>query len=565
MIKVFLCIFICFIGWFPGFAQNDAEKQRMVYKQKLASASADTTSVDLLYNLAFSYVFEKPDTAIMYVQQGLNISKGIKYKKGEANCLNLLSMALTILGNYSGALHFGFECLALSEEIGDSSLILIAYDNLMICYREQEDYKEALNNGYKGLAYSEYPKVDVYLKTILLGNISSTYEKDNQLDSALFYGLKSFESGKSWWSGLYLTLGNIYAKSGDTGKSFIYYRTGIKIAERNLIFIDLVDIYHKMSVAYESFGNTDSSFFYAKKSMNAIGTSTYPEGELRAAAQLAHLYELKGSKDSTIKYLKFASTLRNNLISRQKTREAQSFAFNEQWHQQELLTQMQQNRTKVRMYVLIGFVFLAFLTAYFLWRNNRHKQKSNILLQEKNTEIQTTLTTLKSTQAQLVQSEKMASLGELTAGIAHEIDQTESKQAQLVQSEKMASLGELTAGIAHEIQNPLNFVNNFSEVSKELIAEMKDEIEKIGNTGSLKQWLLTIENNLEKINHHGKRADSIVKGMLQHSRTSAGQKEPTNINALADEYLRLAYQGMRAKDKIFNASLETDFDETLER
>ena len=123
-------------------------------------------------------------------------------------------------------------------------------------------------------------------------------------------------------------------------------------------------------------------------------------------------------------------------------------------------------------------------------------------------------------------------------------------------------MGELTAGIAHEIQNPLNFVNNFSEVSKELIAEMKDEIDKIGNK-DLKAMATDIENNLGKINHHGKRADSIVKGMLQHSRTSTGQKEPTNINTLADEYLRLAFQGMRAKDKSFNAAIKTEFDTNI--
>ncbi|MEZ4895982.1 MAG: ATP-binding protein [Saprospiraceae bacterium] len=135
-------------------------------------------------------------------------------------------------------------------------------------------------------------------------------------------------------------------------------------------------------------------------------------------------------------------------------------------------------------------------------------------------------------------------------------------QSQLIQSEKMASLGELTAGIAHEIQNPLNFVNNFSEVNKELIAELKEEIEK-GNLAEVKIIANDLTANEEKIHQHGKRADAIVKSMLQHSRTSTGEKELTDINALCDEYLRLAYHGMRARDKSFNADFKTKFDTNL--
>ncbi|MBK9044953.1 MAG: two-component sensor histidine kinase [Saprospiraceae bacterium] len=239
-------------------------------------------------------------------------------------------------------------------------------------------------------------------------------------------------------------------------------------------------------------------------------------------------------RDSAFKYLQLANIERAVFTKKTISNLAtfQQVLLKRQLALKDLTRQKIEAEGRMRMYILLTalFVFVAF--GVVLLYSYLQKKKANVLLASQKEEIQITLLRLKST------------------------------QAQLIQSEKMASLGELTAGIAHEIQNPLNFVNNFSEVSNELIDEMKDEIKK-GNYEEVSAIADDVKQNLTKINHHGKRADAIVKSMLEHSRIGTGQKEITDINVLCDECIRLAFHGLRAKDKSFNASFETHFDSTL--
>ncbi len=266
-----------------------------------------------------------------------------------------------------------------------------------------------------------------------------------------------------------------------------------------------------------------------------------PPGLIRAYESLSSIYESKKNTDSAFYYQKLALTIKDSLNKAEKIQKFQAIGFGEQLKLQELEKEKIQTKNKIRTYAMLTGIGVFILIAFLLYRNNRNRKKANDLLQKQKEEIEIQKKNVEQTLSEL-----------------------KSTQAQLIQSEKMASLGELTAGIAHEIQNPLNFVNNFSEMNKELIEEVDEQIDK-GNISEVKSILNDIKENEQKINHHGKRADAIVKNMLQHSRSSSSQKEPTNINALADEYLRLSYHGMRAKDKDFNATIETDFDESIRK
>ncbi|MDE3125123.1 MAG: histidine kinase [Bacteroidota bacterium] len=211
---------------------------------------------------------------------------------------------------------------------------------------------------------------------------------------------------------------------------------------------------------------------------------------------------------------------------------------------------------------ILPFAIIWLITIWFIFRQQQKKWVTELKLKQEEA-IKNKQIAEQNAALEILVQKRTAEITSQKEALEKAIQELNQTQDQLIQSEKMASLGELTAGIAHEIQNPLNFVNNFSEVNKELLTEMKMEIEK-GNYADVIAIANDVIQNEDKINQHGKRADAIVKGMLQHSRTSSGIKEPTKLNALTDEYLRLAYHGLRAKDKTFNAILKTDYDASIE-
>ena len=261
---------------------------------------------------------------------------------------------------------------------------------------------------------------------------------------------------------------------------------------------------------------------------------------LRDANELvANILEKMGQGSTALSYYKQYKIYADSLVSIESERAAANYKAGYEFSKKELEFQRKTLQQRWLIFSALAALFTLVVIVLIISKSRKRLSITYKDLQHKNLIIE----------GQKIKAEETLS-------------QLKAAQTQLIQSEKMASLGELTAGIAHEIQNPLNFVNNFSDVSKELLDEMNTEL-AIGNNQLAIEIANDIKGNLEKINHHGKRADSIVKGMLQHSRSSTGHMEPTNINKLADEYMRLAYQGLRAKDKTFNATLKTDFDASL--
>jgi len=572
IIKVAIIVILLLYSM-PGYTQ-DAETDSLM--QVATKGKDDSVKVNALISLASANVETSLDKALEFANKAETLAIKINFLSGEAYAYKWLGIINYRKGNYYEALVKSNKSLSIFETLGDKVGTSNLLNNLGSFYAEKDEDSKA---------------VEYYIRSLgtILGNIGVIYSKNTATsDTALNYYFKAIpyllDVQDSEAIGIFYTnIGEVYAAKKDFPQANDYYNKAVNIFG---ISSNAAYAYNDLGKMYKQKQSYDSANIYFDKAYAIALQIDSPLDEMQSLIGKGQLQIVLGKMEEAVELFNKALRIGKQMQSSPELKEIYeglSSAYTKMGdYKSAYLAQSSLND----LYNTVNERKLSFNTATLEYAMELQRQSAMLIKENKlqgmdlenekfarNVSVSALGVLLIVTVILLININQRKKLNRLLSiqkrkieaqkeSVENALNELKAAQAQLIQSEKMASLGELTAGVAHEIQNPLNFVNNFSELSSELMDEMMEELNK-ADIEEAKAIATDIRQNLLKINHHGKRADAIVRGMLQHSRKNTGQKEWIDINALADECLRLSYHGLRAKDKAFNANFTTHFDKSI--
>ncbi|AII54094.1 hypothetical protein N008_19170 [Hymenobacter sp. APR13] len=524
-------------------------------KRALAQATSDTARVLLLADLSATYRYSRFDSVRYYAQRGLRLARRIGFRRGEGRCLSRLGILMGERGNLPAALRINLQALQLNEDSHDLAGTARTLNQTGLLYFALDDFRPALRYFFRALQlYEQSGSTDDSQLISVLTNLGASYEGLHQLDSTAYFldrahaiTIAPHPRGWSCWGNplpyVLREIGLLHASRGQTVQAIVYYHRSAAASVPENDQRSRSRAYQYLAELYRSRQLPDSSIFYARQALTVGQKLPFMLGVMRNSALLANAFEAQRRPDSTLKYLRIMLTAQDSLHDPQRIKQLDAIGFAEQQRLRQLEEETSRFNASLRLYLLwagLGIMALtALLLGAFVWRQRR----ANQVLRQLNEQV----------------TEQKSQLTQQRDRLAHMLQELRAAQSQLVLREKMATLGELMTGVAQEIQNPISNVKNLAAISVALCQEIREELAKLPLALDEQQDIEGMFDNLSRyqsrIVKQGQRADDIVAGMLDYSSNSPAQRQPTDLNVLANEYMRLVYHDQRLKNRHFNAAL----------